>query len=62
MESFFSFPLFFINSEQAVASSEHLGLAFQRLQVERIYYSLQACFSQEVERNDLGHRCKADFF
>jgi len=39
-----------------------LGLSFQRLQVEIIYYSLQACFSQGsvVARKDLGHWWKAD--
>lgn len=57
MRSFFSFPLFFINSEQELAYNENLGLSFQRQQVEIIYYSLRACFRQvsAVEGKDLGH-------
>lgn len=62
MKSFFSFPLFFINSEQELAYNENLGLSFQTLWVEIIYYSFQGCFSQisVAEKKDLGHWCKAD--
>lgn len=57
VRSFFSCPLFFINSEQQSASSENVGLSFQGQQVEIIYYSWKACCSQEsvVAGRDLGH-------
>lgn len=57
MRSFFSCPLFFINSEQESASSENVGLSFKGQQIEIIYYSLKACCSQEsvVAGRDLGH-------
>lgn len=60
MKSFFSFPLFFINSEQELAYTTNLLV--QRLQVQIIYYSLQACFCQVavVESSSSVHWCKID--
>lgn len=61
MKSLFSFPLFFISSEEELAYSKNLGLSLQRLQVESFVTALKlASVKFEGGEEKIGHGCKAD--